>query len=195
MFTVGFSNAKGWLTIGVCLVVPQANCLTQVWLKQAPRRPLQPFSPFLLSLKNQAKFGCLTKMRSARPVKLLFIVPTPLHHLFVSHAQSKTMYLCLAMCFSAYKSRFSCAKDFEKVFSRKTYVFEKTFVKSCGSLSTALQGGTFSFAPSIFFTALPMHCCCTIYQGKPGSFCITLFWWSALANTFQPKDTNNYFGG
>ena len=37
---VGVSNAKGWLTIGVCLVVPESDCLTQVWVKQAPRGPL-----------------------------------------------------------------------------------------------------------------------------------------------------------
>ena len=55
-------------------------------------------------------------MRSARPVKFLFIVPRPLYHLFVSHAQRKTMFLRLAKCFSAYTSRFSCAKNFEKIF-------------------------------------------------------------------------------
>ena len=32
------------------------------------------------------------------------------------------------------------------------------------------------------------------FQADPGSFCITLFRWLALTDTFQPKDTNNYFG-
>ena len=35
-----FSNTKGCLTIGVCLVAPKSDCLTQVWVKQAPKRPL-----------------------------------------------------------------------------------------------------------------------------------------------------------
>ena len=36
LFIVGFSNTKGYLTIGVCLVAPKSDCLTQVWVKQAP---------------------------------------------------------------------------------------------------------------------------------------------------------------
>ena len=40
VFIVGFSNTKGCLTIGVCLVAPKSDCLTQVWVKQAPRGPL-----------------------------------------------------------------------------------------------------------------------------------------------------------
>ena len=85
------------------------------------------------------------------------------------------MFLCLAMCFSAYTSRFSCKKNLEK----KLFLFQKKiflklfFVKSCGSLTAAVQGGTFSFALSIPFTALPMHGCCTIYQADPGSFCFS----------------------
>ena len=47
---------------------------------------------------------------------------------------------------------------------------------------------------SIPFIALPTHSCCTIFQADPGSFCITLFRWYVLTNTFQRKDTNNYFG-
>ena len=47
---------------------------------------------------------------------------------------------------------------------------------------------------SILFIALPMHCHGTIFQADPGSLCITLLRWSALTNTFEPKDTNNYFG-
>ena len=39
VFIVGISNTKGYLTIGVCLVAPKSNCLTQVWVKQAPRGP------------------------------------------------------------------------------------------------------------------------------------------------------------
>ena len=90
-------------------------------------------------------------------MKLLFIVPTPLHHLFVSHAQKKNIFLCLAMCFSAYKSRFSCTKKLQKTFFRKTF-FENIFIpKRCGSLTAAVQGGTFSFALS-----LSLHCQCTV---------------------------------
>ena len=82
------------------------------------------------------------------------------------------MFLCLAMCFSAYKSRFSCTKNFEKkFFSGKKYFLKFFFLKSCGSLTAAVQGVTFSFALLIPLTALPMHCCCTIYQADPGSFC------------------------
>ena len=40
VFIVRFSNGKGRLTNGVCLVVPKSDCLTPVWVKQAPRRPL-----------------------------------------------------------------------------------------------------------------------------------------------------------
>ena len=80
-------------------------------------------------------------------------------------------------------------KNFSKFFCEKSF-----FIKSYGSLTAAVQGGTFSFAVSIPFIALPMHCCCTIFQADPGLLCITLFRWSALINTFQPKDTNNYFG-
>ena len=40
VFIVGFSNGKGWLTIGVCLVVPKSDCLTQVWVKEAPGGPV-----------------------------------------------------------------------------------------------------------------------------------------------------------
>ena len=40
VFIVGFSNTKGYLTIGVCLVAPNSNCLTQFWVKQAPGGPL-----------------------------------------------------------------------------------------------------------------------------------------------------------
>ena len=81
------------------------------------------------------------------------------------------MFLCLAKCFSAYISRFSCAKNFEKKFFFKGNFFFQNFffVKSCGSLTAVRQGGTFSFAMSITFTALPMHCCCTI--ADLGSFC------------------------
>ena len=82
------------------------------------------------------------------------------------------MFLCLAMFFSAYTSRFSCTKNFEIFFFLKFFLFENFFfVRSCGSLTAAVQGGTFSFALSISLTALPMHCCCTIYQADPGSFC------------------------
>ena len=38
VFIVGFSNTN--LTIGVCLVAPKSDCLTQVWVKQPPRGPL-----------------------------------------------------------------------------------------------------------------------------------------------------------
>ena len=69
------------------------------------------------------------------------------------------MFLCLAMCFSAY------------TFPKKIFFLKLFLVKSCGSLTAALQGGTFSFALSIPFTALPMHRCCTIYQADPSSFC------------------------
>ena len=81
------------------------------------------------------------------------------------------MFLCLAKCFSAYISHFPCAKNFLKNFfcSRKFFFQNFFFVKSCGSLTAVRQGGTFSFALSIPFTALPMHCCCTI--ADPGSFC------------------------
>ena len=82
------------------------------------------------------------------------------------------MFLCLAKCFSAYTSRFSCAKNFGKIFFfQRKFFFPKLFffVKSCGSLTAVRQGGTFSFALSIPFKALPMHCCCTI--ADPGSFC------------------------
>ena len=81
------------------------------------------------------------------------------------------MFLCLAMCFSAYTSRLSCPKNFEKknFFFKKKNFLKLFFVKSCGSLTAVGQGGTFSFALSIPFTALPMHCCCTI--ADPGSFC------------------------
>ena len=124
-------------------------------------------------------------------MKLLFIVQTPLHHLFVSHVQMKAMFLCKAMC----KSRFSCMLKFWKsYFSEKTFFLKECFRKTCGSLTAALQGGTFSFALSIPFTALPMHCFCTFYKGDPVAFCITLLPWSALTNTFQPKESNNYFG-
>ena len=106
-------------------------------------------------------------------MKLLFIVPTPLLHLFVSHAKRKSMFLCLAMCFSAYTTRFSCRKFFEKEnFSEKKNCRFFLFVKSGGTLTAAVQGGAFSFALSIPFTALPMHCFCTIYQADPGSFCL-----------------------
>ena len=104
-------------------------------------------------------------------MKLLFIVPTPLHHRFVSHAQTKTMFLCLAICFSAYTFRFSCIKIFEIFFLQNFLLLNTLLLKRCGSLTTAVQGGAFSFSLSIPFTALPMHCCCTIYQADPGSFC------------------------
>ena len=81
------------------------------------------------------------------------------------------MFLCLAMRFSAYTSRFSCTKDLEKKLFFKIFFPKPFFVKSCGSLTAFGQGGTFSFALSIPFTALSMHCCCTIYQADPGSFC------------------------
>ena len=81
------------------------------------------------------------------------------------------MFLCLAMCFSAYTSRFSCTKNLgKKIFFRKFFFLKLYFVKSCGSLTVVSQGGTFSFALSIPFTALPMHWCCTI--ADPGSFCL-----------------------
>ena len=41
VFLVGFSNAKGWLTIGVFLVVPKSDGLTQVSVKRGPRGPLK----------------------------------------------------------------------------------------------------------------------------------------------------------
>ena len=82
------------------------------------------------------------------------------------------MFLCLAMCCSGYTSRFSWTKKFEKKsFFQKTFFGKFFFVKSCVSLTAAVPGGTLSFAPSIPFTALQMHCCCTIYQADPGSFC------------------------
>ena len=79
------------------------------------------------------------------------------------------MFLCLAMCFSAYTSRFSCTNNFEKKIFPKKKFLKLFLVKSCGSLTAAVQAGTFSFALPIPFTA--MHCCCTIYQADPGSFC------------------------
>ena len=81
------------------------------------------------------------------------------------------MFLCLAMCFSAYTYRFSCTKNFENQFFSIFFFENFFFAKSCGSLTAAVQGGTFSFALSIPFRALPMHCCCTIYQADLGSFC------------------------
>ena len=131
-------------------------------------------------------------MRSARPVKLLFIVPTPLQHLFVSHAQRKTMFLCLAMCFSAYTSRFSCAKNLEKkyCFFSKKNIFSKTFF--CETLWEPYcrwaRWYLFLCAVNRFHStanALLLHHC------RSG---FILFRWSALTNTFHPKDTNNYFG-
>ena len=81
------------------------------------------------------------------------------------------MFLCLAMCFSAYASGFSDMKNFEtKIFFQKKKFCTFFFLKSCGSLTAAVQGGTFSFALSIPFIALPMHCSCTIYQADPGHF-------------------------
>ena len=81
------------------------------------------------------------------------------------------MFLCLAMWFSAYTPRFSCTKNLEKKIFLNFFFQNFFFVKSCGSLTAVGQGGIFSFALSIPFTALPMHCCCTIYQADPGSFC------------------------
>ena len=81
------------------------------------------------------------------------------------------MFLCVAMCFFAYTSRFSWKKNLKKKFSKKKFSENFFFVKRCGSLTAAVQGDTSSFALSIPFTALPMHCCCTIYQADPGSFC------------------------
>ena len=159
MFIVGLSNTKGYLTIGVCLVAPKSNCLTQVWVKQAPRGPLYQFSLFLLPPRNQAKFGCVLEMRSARPVKLLFIVPTPLHHLFVSHAQRKTMFLCLAMCFSAYTSRFSCTKNLEKTI----FFFKFFFLKVVVALLPLGKVVPFPLRRQ----SLSQHCQCTVVAPLP----------------------------
>ena len=97
-------------------------------------------------------------------------------------------------CFFAYQFFFCVEIPFfmHEKFSKN--IFPKFFLKisflqNCCSLTAAVQGGTFSFAVSIPFNALPMYCCCTMYQADPGSFCITLFRWSALTNTFQPKDS------
>ena len=104
------------------------------------------------------------------------------------------MFRCLAMCFSAYTSRFSCTKNFSTNFFCKIFVEKAFFLKSCSSLTAPVQRGTFSFALSIPFIARPMHYCCTVFQPHLGSFCITLSRWSACTNPFEPKDTNNYFG-
>ena len=50
------------------------------------------------------------------------------------------MFLCLAMCFSAYTSRLSCTKKFEEIFFFKKKFPKLFFVKSCGSLTYEFTG-------------------------------------------------------
>ena len=122
-------------------------------------------------------------MRSARPVNLLFIVPTPLHHLFVSHAQRKNMFLRLAMCFSTYTSRFSCTKNFEKKISfQKKFLFKTLFFceKLWSPYCRCAKWYLFLCAVNPFHStanALLLH----HLSGRSG---FILFRWSALTNTF-----------
>ena len=97
------------------------------------------------------------------------------------------MFLCLAMCFSAYTSRFSCTKNLEKkLFFSQTFFFEKWRSPYCRWAGWYL----------LLCAVNPFHSTANalLLHHLSGQSGFTLFRWSALTNTFHPKDTNNYFG-
>ena len=95
-------------------------------------------------------------------MRLLFIVPAPCITYLYAMPKGKTSFVA-QQCFFLPINFVFMPKKISPIFGKSF------FLKICASLVAGVQRSAFSFALSIRFIALPMHCRCTTFDADPGS--------------------------